>query len=116
MDIKSQEIIDEVMSPVKPQISPMKNGCEGPYLTNKIQASTGARRKTNTQFKSPFLNQSNNLSDITEIPELRFQLEQANRMEKEFEKLVMDRIDKLDYNPAEESDEKSVAHSSGEDK
>ena len=35
VEIKSQEIIDEVMSPM-PALSPLKSNCEGPYMTNKI--------------------------------------------------------------------------------
>ena len=84
------------MSPVKPESSPQKSNGECPYLTNKIQhhpqltAVRNSSHKHQQYNKSPFLNRSNVLSDITEIPELKFHLEQANRVEKEFEKLVMD--------------------------
>lgn len=66
------------------------------------------------------LNQSrDHLSEITEIPELKHQLEQAEKVEKEFEKLVLGHLDEKDLKLEESNptdNDKSDDSSSDSDK
>ena len=66
----------------------------GPYATTHHKAKSQSR---SGKMLNKSLNKSNVLSEITEMPEIKMQYKATKQASKKFEKLIMDKIDKMDY-------------------